>query len=68
MKHLIQDFDIEVLDLVKQRGFYPYEKFKEKFPNKKTFYSSLGSKEIYSLLLPDVFEKIRNRYLEDYVC
>ena len=50
MKHLIQDFDIEVLDLVKQRGFYPYEKFKEKLPNKKTFYSSLGSKEIFSKL------------------
>ena len=50
MKHLIQEFDIEVLDLVKQRGFYPYEKFKEKFPNKKTFYSSLGSKEIFSKL------------------
>ena len=42
-KHLSQEFDYNVLNLVKQTGFYPYEymsdfeKFKEKLPNKKSF-------------------------------
>ena len=37
-KHLSQEFESEVLDLVKQKGFYPdeykssFEKFKEKLP------------------------------------
>ena len=41
-----------VLDLVKQNGFYPHEyisdsgKFKEKFPSKKKFHSSLIDKII----------------------
>ena len=44
-KYLSQEFDNNVLDLVKQKGFYPYEhvshfeKFKEKFPNKEKFFS-----------------------------
>ena len=44
-KYLSQEFDNNVLDLVKQKGFYPYEyvshfeKFKEKFPNKENFFS-----------------------------
>ena len=43
------EFDNNVLDLVKQKGFYPYEyvtdfeKFKE-LPGKETFYSSLTEK------------------------
>ena len=47
-----QEFDINVLDFVKQEGFYPYEymsdfeKFKEKFPSKKLFYSLLTNKKI----------------------
>ena len=46
-KYLSQEFDSNVLDLVKQKGFYPseymtdFEKFKEKLSSKKTFYRSL---------------------------
>ena len=42
-KYLSQKFDSNVLDLVKQKGFYPYdymndfEKFKEKLPRKEKF-------------------------------
>ena len=42
-----QEFDNNVLDLVKHKGFYPYEymsdfgKFKEKLPSIKKFYSLL---------------------------
>ena len=48
--YLSQKFDNQVLDLVKQKGFYPYkymsnfEKFKENLSNKETFYSSLTVK------------------------
>ena len=47
-----QEFDIKVLDLVKQKGFYPYkyisgfEKFKEELPSKEKCYSSLKDKGI----------------------
>ena len=46
-KYLNQEFDNSVLDLVKQKGFYPYqymsdfEKFKEQLPRKERFYSLL---------------------------
>ena len=46
-KYLIQKFDNNILDLLKQKGFYPYEymndfeKSKEGFPSKEKFYSSL---------------------------
>ena len=45
-----QEFDNNVLDVVKQKGFYPYEymsdfeKFKEELPSKEKFYSSLTEK------------------------
>ena len=51
-KYLGQEFDNNVLDLVKQKGFYPYEymsdfeKFKEQLPRKEKFYSSLTDKKI----------------------
>ena len=51
-KYLSQEFDNNVLDLVKQKGFYPYEymsdfeKFKEKLPSKEKFYSSFTDKKI----------------------
>ena len=51
-KYLRQEFDNDVLDLVKQKPFYPYEyvsdflKFQEKLPNKETFYSSLVKRKI----------------------
>ena len=50
-KYLSQDFHNNELDLVKQKGFYPYEymssfeKFKEQLPSKKKFYSSLTSQK-----------------------
>ena len=46
-----QEFDHNVLDLVKQKGCYPYEyvrdfeKFKEQLPSKEKFYSLLASKK-----------------------
>ena len=50
-KYSSQEFDNNILDLVKQKGFYPYEymndfeKSKEEFPNKKKFYSSLTDRK-----------------------
>ena len=50
-RYLSQDFHNNELDLVKQKGFYPYEymssfeKFKEHLQSKKKFYSSLTSKK-----------------------
>ena len=51
-KYLSQEFDNNVLDLVKQKGFYPYEymsdfeKFIEELPSKEKFYSFLTCKNI----------------------
>ena len=51
-KYLSQEFDNNVLDLVQQKGFYPYEymsdfeKFKEQLANKENFYSSLRGKKL----------------------
>ena len=50
-KYLSEEFD-NILDLVKQNGFYSYEymcdfeKFKEKLPSKEKFYSSLTDKKV----------------------
>ena len=47
-----QEFDKNILDLVKQKGFYLYEymsnseKFKEESPSKEKFYSSLTDRQI----------------------
>ena len=47
-----QELDNNVLDLVKQKGFYRYEymsdfeKFKEDLPSKERFYSLLTGKKI----------------------
>ena len=96
-----QECDNNVLDPVKQSGFYSYEymsdfeKFNEQLPSKEKFYSLLtGSKnsgneyehvrkiwnkfdmetmkdynDLYLkcdvLLLPDVFEKFRNKSLKN---
>ena len=101
-KHLSREFDSEVLDLVKQKGFSPYEymcdleKLNENLPDKNQFYSSLRGKGISDkeyqhvlkvwnkfeknmrkdyhdlclignvLLLADIIENFRNRYLENY--
>ena len=51
-KYLSQEFDDNVLDLVKQKGFYPYEhisdseKFKEELPSKEKFYSPLTDRKV----------------------
>ena len=51
-KYLSQEFDNNVLDLVKQKGFHPYEymnnfeKFKEELSSKEKFYSSLTDRKI----------------------
>ena len=51
-KYLRQEFDNSVLDLMKQKIFYPhnyvrdFEKFKEELPSKEKFYSSLTSTNI----------------------
>ena len=51
-KYLSQEFDNNVLDLVKKKGFYPneymrdFEKFKEELPSKGKFYSSLTNRKI----------------------
>ena len=50
MKYLSQEFGNNTLDLVKLKGFYPYEymtdfeMFKEDLPSKVKFYSSLTDK------------------------
>ena len=47
-KYLSQEFNKNVLDPVKSKGFYPYEhvsdykKFNEQLPSKEKFYSSLN--------------------------
>ena len=70
-----QEFDNKVLDLVKQKGFYPYEymrgfeKFKEELPSKEKFYSLLTVKRIsdneydHVLNVCDVFEM---KTMKDY--
>ena len=51
-KYLSQEFDNNVLNLVKQKGFYSYEymsdfeKFKEELPDKEKFCSFLTAKKI----------------------
>ena len=51
-KYFSQEFDNNVLDLVKQEGLYPYdyftdfEKFKKELPGKEKFYSSLTDRKI----------------------
>ena len=51
-KYLSQESDTNILDLVKQKGFYLYEymndfeKFKEELPSDEKFYSFLTSKKL----------------------
>ena len=50
-KYLSKELNKNVLDLVKQKGFYPYkymidfEKSKEQLPSKEKFYSLLTGKK-----------------------
>ena len=69
-KYLSQEFDNNILDLVKQKGFYPYEylsdfkKFKEKM-----FYSSFTNRKItnkeYGHVL-NVWNKFHRKTMKDY--
>ena len=73
--YLTQELDNKVLDLVKQKEFYPYEyisdfeKFKEELPSKGKFYSSLTSKKIcdkkYEHLLK-VWNTFQMKTMKDY--
>ena len=51
-KYLSQELDNNVLDVIKQKGCYPYEymndfeKFKEELPSKEKSYSSLTGRKI----------------------
>ena len=74
-KYLSQEFDNNVLDLVKKKGFYPYEymsnfeKFKEELPSKEKFYSLLTSREISDKEYDHVFKVWNNfkmKLMEDY--
>ena len=70
-----REFDNNVLDIVKQIGFYPYEymgnfeKFQEELPSKEKFYSSLTNKKIsdkeYDNLL-NVWKKFEIKTIKDY--
>ena len=72
---MIHEFDNNVLDLVKRKGFYPYdymsdfEKFKEEILSKEKFYSSLTYRKVsekeYEHVL-NVWKKIRNEMMKDY--
>ena len=52
IKYLSQEFDNNILDLVKQTGFYPceymsdFEKFKDELPSKEMFYSSSTDRKL----------------------
>ena len=58
-----QKFDSKVLDLLKQKVFYPYdvhmydfEKFKQRLPSKEKFCCSLANKKIISNEYEDVLK------------
>ena len=77
-KYLSQEFDNKVLDLVKQKGFYPndnmsdFEKFKEEFESKIKFYSSLTSKKVVIKKYKHIFkvyDKFEMKTMKDhYYC
>ena len=70
-----QEFDNNVLDLVKQKGFYPYEymndfeHFKEKLLSKEKFCRSLTNRKIndnkYELVF-NVWNKFKMKTMKDY--
>ena len=70
-----QEFDNNLLDLVKQKEFYPYEyisdfeKFKEELPSKEKFYGLLTDRKIidneYEHAL-NVWKKIEMKKMKDY--
>ena len=75
-KYFSQEFDNNVLDLVKRKGFYPYEKymsdfgkFKEQLPSKEKLYSLLTGKEVsgkeHEYVLK-VWDKFEMKTMKDY--
>ena len=74
-KDLSQEFDNNLLDLIKKKGFYPYEymsdfeKFKEELPSKENFYSTLTEKKVsgkeYKHVL-DVWEKTEMKTIKNH--
>ena len=74
-KYLSHEFDNNILDLVKQIGFYPYEymsdfeKFKEELPRKEEFYGPLTNRKIsdkeYEHVL-NVWKKFEMKTRENY--
>ena len=76
-KYLSEEFDNNVLDLVKQKEFYPFQymtdfgKVKEESPSKSKFYSSLTDKKIsekYEHVLKKeyVVKKFEMKTMKDY--
>ena len=71
-KYLRQEFDNNVLHLVKQKGVYPYkylndfEKFKEELPSKEKFYSSLTGRKITDKEYEHVWNKFEIKKMKDY--
>ena len=70
-----QEFDNNALDLVMQKGFYPYEymsdfeKLKEEFPIRENFYSSLSDRKISDKEndhVLKVWNKLEMRTMKDY--
>ena len=70
-----QELHNNVLDLVKQKGFYPneymsnFEKFKEELPSKEKFYSSLTGKKISGKEykhVHNVWKKFEMKTMKDY--
>ena len=73
-KYLSQEFDSKVLDLAKQKGFYPdeymshFEKFKEELTSKENFYSFLIGKKlvIKSELVLKIWGKFDMETMKNY--
>ena len=70
-----QEFDNNALDLVIQKGFYPYEymsdfeHLKEELPIKETFYSSLTNRKISDTEndhVLKVWNKFEMKTMKDY--
>ena len=70
-KYLSQEFDNNVVDLVKQKWFYPYkyksdfEKFEEVLLSKEKFYSSLTDRKISGKEFEHVWNKFEMKTMKD---
>ena len=74
-KYLSQEFHHDILDLVKQNAFYPYEyisgfeKFKERFPSKENFCSLLTDKKFFDKEyehIVKVWNRFKMKTINDY--